>query len=218
MVKQLLLLLLIFTGPACFGQGMEEDAVNLKNKRRDLWYADSSFSQTPLQAGSMEEGRTKTRVRDTKLLKKMASVLGYVMGALIAGALIYAFYNFLKEQNHKKTKLQRDDEPAPETAGDLSQTDFSARIQTAEAQGNFRLALRYRYLQLLQEFAKQSLIRYEKNKTNKQYAEEIKNHKWGPDFHKATQYYNFVWYGEHLPDEENYQRLAAHFKKMLPHE
>lgn len=218
MVKQLLFLLLLFTGPVCFGQDPEEDAIHLKSKRRDLWYADSSFHLPPQQTAGKEGQMTPTRVRDTKLLEKAAGVLGYLIGALILGALIYAFYNFLKQQNPKKTKPERSEESAPETAEELCRTDFSSRIKAAESQGDFRLAIRYRYLQLLQELAKQSLIRYEKNKTNKQYAEEIKNHKWGADFHKATRYYNFVWYGGHLPDIENYQYVAAHFQKMPPHE
>lgn len=214
MVRKIFLLLLMLAGPASSGQTLGEDAGELKN-RRDLWYADSSFHQS----GSHETGETRTakkRTTDQDLLKKIISSLSYVTGALILAALIFAFYNFTKTGKTKKEKTPKTEEDNIETVEGLYQADFSTRITAAESSGNFRLALRYYYLRLLQEFSRQSLIRYEKNKTNKQYAEEVKNHKWGTDFRLATHYYNFVWYGERPLDGDAYQSLITHFKKMLP--
>lgn len=215
-MKKLLFLLLLFTGPVSLAQSLPEDAHKLKTNRRDLWYADSSFASLPLNGSSTEAGTVQTR--NTPLLKKITGVLGYFTGAMILAALIYAFYSFSQTPKNKKTKTEKHEEDHIDTAESLYQADFLSRIRTAEAGRHFRLALRYHYLRLLQEFSRQSLIRYEKDKTNKQYAEEIKNHKWGPDFLLATRYYNFVWYGERTLDEENYRPLAAHFKKMLPYE
>lgn len=219
MVKQLLFLLLILTGPLAFTQRPEADAAALKNRRSDLWYTDSSFvhpAKSTLPDADADTARKRTT--SINLLRKITGPLGYLIGALILGALTYAFYNFTKTPKPQKTGSSKG-EPAPiETPEDLHQTDFTSGITAAEAGGNFRLALRYHYLQLLQEFSRQSLIRYEKNKTNKQYASEIKNHKWGPDFLLATRYYNFTWYGEHPLNEETYRQLAAHFKKMPPYE
>lgn len=217
MVKPIFLLLLMLTGPVSWGQTLTDDAAGLKNRRRDLWYADSSFHQ-PESHETREISTAQKRTTDQSLLKKIVGTMGYLTAALILGALVYAFYNFTRTGKPKKTKAQQTEEDNIETVDDLYQADFTARIALAEASGNFRLALRYYYLRLLQEFSRQSLIRYEKNKTNKQYAEEIKNHKWGPDFRLATHYYNFVWYGERPLNRESYQSLVPHFKKMLAHE
>lgn len=221
MVRNLLIFLLIFSGPVSFAQSLETDALELKNRRRDLWYADSSFHQLPSEvSGEQETGAKRKRAADNTLLKKITGALGYLTGALILAALGYAFYSFSKNNALKKpvSKNSLPQEPTLETAEDLYGIDFISHIKAAEDHHDFRLALRYHYLRLLQEFSRQSLIRYEKGKTNKQYAEEIKNHKWGPDFLLATRYYNFVWYGEHAIDRENYHQLAGHFKKMLPYE
>lgn len=218
MVKQILLLLLILSGPASSGQNLADDVVTLKNKRRDLWYADSSFTQAP-GSGNKKVSKVQKRTANPELLKKVMGTLSYLIGALILVALAYAFYNFSTVKKPSKPQKQGGgEEEGIETVDNLYQVDFISGIAAAEANGNFRQALRYYYLLLLREFSKQSLIRYEKNKTNQQYAEEIKNHKRGPDFRLATRYYNFVWYGERPLDEENYQRLVAHFKKLLPHE
>lgn len=217
MVKKILLLLLLLSGPVSLGQDLADDAITLKNKRRDLWYADSSFihAQSP---GGKKVSKAQKRTASPELLKKVIGTLSYIIGGLILAALVYAFYNFIKTQKRRNTKTQETGDDNIETAEGLYEADFTPRIKAAETAENFRQALRYHYLRLLQEFSKQSLIRYEKNKTNQQYAEEIKNHKWGPDFRLATRYYNFVWYGEHPLDEESYHRLVSHFKKMLPHE
>lgn len=217
MVRKILLLLLMLSGPASLAQGLADDAVTLKNKRRDLWYADSSFTYTD-STGNKGVSKAQKRTASPELLKKIAGTLSYITGGLILAALVYAFYNFTKTQKRGNTKTQENAEDNIETAEDLYQADFTPGIRAAETEGNFRQALRYHYLRLLQEFSKQSLIRYEKNKTNRQYTEEIKNHKWGPDFRLATRYFDFVWYGNHPLDEESYHRLASHFKKMLPHE
>lgn len=217
MVRRLLLLLLMLAGPASRGQALADDAAELKSKRWDLWYADSSFHQ--LQNHETKEISTaQKRAANHDLLKKIVGALGYLTGALIVGALGYAFYNFAKKQKREKPQKQKAGEDNIETVEGLYRVDFTARIEAAEAGGDFRLALRYYYLRLLQEFSRQSLIRYEKNKTNKQYAEEVRNHKWGPDFRRATHYYNFIWYGERPLDEPGYQSLITHFKKMLPNE
>lgn len=221
MVKNLLLFLLLLSGPVSFAQSPETDALELKNRRRDLWYADSSFHQLPSElSGEQATGTKQKRAADTQLLKKITSALGYLTGALILAALGYAFYSFSKNNTPKNTlpKNNLPSEPTLETVEDLYGIDFISHIKAAEDHHDFRLALRYHYLRLLQEFSRQSLIRYEKGKTNKQYAEEIKNHKWGPDFLLATRYYNFVWYGGHAIDRDNYHQLAGHFKKILPYE
>ncbi|MCD8538617.1 MAG: DUF4129 domain-containing protein [Leadbetterella sp.] len=218
MVKRILLLFLVLSGPVSFGQYLADDAADLKRKRRDLWYADSSFTHSPPNTATTEENTTQKRTVSSGVLKKITGVLGYLMGGLILAALIYAFYLFSTKTRSTKPKTQKLREENAQTAEDLHETDFTSKIAAAESKGNYRQALRYYYLRLLRELSKQSLIRYEKDKTNKQYAEEIKNHKWGPDFRLATRYYNFVWYGEHPLDKESYQRLVTHFKKMLPHE
>lgn len=219
-MKQLFLFLLIVSGAASFAQRPSEDAQKLKNSRRDLWYADSSFARSDQNKDTNEGATTQKRTPDSRMLNKITAVLGGLVGALILGALGYAFYTFSNpgKKKQKKEKTKAPDSPAIETADALHQTDFTALIQAAETRNDYRLALRYHYLRLLQEFSRQGLIRYEKNKTNRQYAEEIRHHKWGPDFQLATRYYNFVWYGEYPLHEDSYRSLVIHFNKMLPYE
>lgn len=216
MVRILLFLLLLAPGPA-FPQSTVDNAAELKDRRSDLWYADSSFYLPPESAPQQAAtGAAPSKRTDTRLLKTIATPLGYLIGILIAGTLVYAFYDFTRK--NKKPETGNRPSGDIEMAENLHRADFGNLIKSAETSGDFRLALRYHYLQLLQVFSRQRLIRYEKNKTNRQYADEIKNHKWGPAFRKATRYYNFVWYGEHPLPEENYYLLAEHFRKMPPYE
>lgn len=211
MVKRIFLLL--FIGLPASGQNLSEEAEMLKKEQADLWYADSSFtgSSAP-QTRYRESTASRKRIRNPEWLKKVVHLSGYITGFFILYLLVYAFYKF------SKSKESSPEADRPEATESLQDTDFTAAIKAAEAEGNFRQAIRYHYLQLLQEFSRQSLIRLEKNKTNQQYVEEIKHHKWGDDFRRATDYYNFVWYGEHPLDAPHYEQLISHYKKMLPHE
>lgn len=201
-----------------FSQDVEADATALKKRRAELWYADSSFvSVSQTVSTKTSAGRVRARVKDNGLLQKVTTPLGYLLGALILGALAYAFYDFAKTSKKKGGKHSKRESTDKENPEDLHEADYISLVREAEAAGDFRLALRYHYQALLQELSRQSLIRYEKNKTNQQYAEEIKKHKWGKAFLQATRYYNFVWYGDHPLNEESYGLMAAHFQKMPPY-
>ena len=82
-------------------------------------------------------------------------------------------------------------------AENIHEVDFAARLAEAEAGGNFRLAVRLGYLQLLKQFADRGLIDWQLNKTNHAYLAELPAA--GPlraSFREITRQFEYVWYGE----------------------
>lgn len=79
----------------------------------------------------------------------------------------------------------------------IHEVDFATRLAEAEAAGNFRLAVRLGYLQLLKHLTAQGLIDWQPNKTNQTYLNELTAT--GPlraDFREITRQFEYVWYGE----------------------
>ncbi|WP_162550021.1 DUF4129 domain-containing protein [Hymenobacter nivis] len=82
-------------------------------------------------------------------------------------------------------------------AENIHAVDFPARLAEAEATGNFRLAVRLGYLQLLKQLADGGFIDWQPNKTNHAYLAELPAQ--GPlraDFREITRQFEYVWYGE----------------------
>ena len=82
-------------------------------------------------------------------------------------------------------------------AENIHEVDFPARLAEAEAAGNFRLAVRLGYLQLLKQLADGGFIDWQLNKTNRAYLAELPAD--GPlraGFREITRQFEYVWYGE----------------------
>lgn len=80
----------------------------------------------------------------------------------------------------------------------IHEVDFAARLREAEESGNYRLALRLGYLELLKKFSDQGLIDWQPNKTNHAYLRELADSQpvIRPAFGEVTRQFEYVWYGE----------------------
>jgi len=111
----------------------------------------------------------------------------------------------------KKRKLQPLFEIGKENIGEM---DFPLLIETAVKQNNFRLAIRYQYLQTLNLLAEIGRIELREGKTNREYLHEISNVELQKFFGQLVYGFEFVWYGEFLPDEKQYEMLDSSFREF----
>lgn len=77
----------------------------------------------------------------------------------------------------------------------IHEDDFKALYEQSVKNGNFRMAIRYRYLMLLQMLVIKGVIKYHKDKTNSDYYYEIKDKKLSSAFSYVSYIYEHVWYG-----------------------
>ena len=81
-------------------------------------------------------------------------------------------------------------------AENIHEVDFAARIAAAEDAGNFRLALRLGYLEVLKYLTDQGFIHWQPDKTNQAYLAELAAGPLREVFRAATRQFEYVWYGE----------------------
>lgn len=86
-------------------------------------------------------------------------------------------------------------------------------LQEELGKGNYRLACRILYLQMLQEMVKWRAILWRNEKTNWDYYYEAKQH--GKiqenNLHSITNQYYYLWYGEQEPSLDEFN----HFKQLI---
>jgi hypothetical protein len=109
-------------------------------------------------------------------------------------------------------RKNRNIQPLYDTGNEnISGMDFPVLIDQAVKQNNYRLAIRFQYLQLLFMLAGLGEIDLREGKTNREYIQEIKNTETRDVFRNLVYGFEFVWYGEFLPDEKQYSQLSSAF-------
>jgi hypothetical protein len=92
--------------------------------------------------------------------------------------------------------------------------DPDAMIRNAIKNGNYRLAVRYLYLQTLARLSEKKFIRVNSNKTNYEYVKELRNQKFAEEFASLTLKYEYVWYGEYPVDEKLFEQIHGSFTQF----
>ncbi|MFK5879377.1 MAG: DUF4129 domain-containing protein [Flavobacteriaceae bacterium] len=92
--------------------------------------------------------------------------------------------------------------------------DIKKLIAKAVAQKNYRLAVRYYYLLVLQKLQEKELIVYEQQKTNEDYIKEINEQNITLKFRDLTRLYDFVWYGNFEINEIEFAKVESNFNQL----
>lgn len=95
----------------------------------------------------------------------------------------------------------------------IKNTDLINLIQLAINNNNYRLAIRYYYLNILKKLEGKELILWEQQKTNEDYIKEISKENIKEAFKDLTRLYDFVWYGNFDINELEFTRVEAAFIK-----
>jgi len=96
----------------------------------------------------------------------------------------------------------------------LSVTNFDKLIKKALKNNNYRLATRYEYLKSLQQLSQKEIIKWNYDKTNSEYLNEIKNKTTKDLFKKASYIYDYVWYGEFFINKDHFNQNQLVFNQL----
>ena len=143
----------------------------------------------------------------------IVKVILWVMAIFLIGFLIYKLFlgeNFFRRNRaYQKTS-------ATQKEGDMI-TDPSAydkMISQAVMNKNYRLAIRYLYLQALQNLSGKGALQFSTDKTNTEYITELRGKPYQNDFAAITLSYEYVWYGKFDISEDTYNRLLREYNSL----
>ncbi|RMG54272.1 MAG: DUF4129 domain-containing protein [Bacteroidetes bacterium] len=135
------------------------------------------------------------------------------MYVVVGGVLILLLYMILS-----RTILR----PARRVAGpselpglkveDLQDLPYDRLVQEAEVAGDYRRAVRLRFLQTLKRLDAIDLIAWRDNKTNQDYYYELYDSPLRHDFEALSRIYDYVWYGHFDLPAERYPLLRTRFE------
>jgi hypothetical protein len=191
---------------------LPKDSMNKLRKTADYGYMknlDSLLRNLEVKAPEPEEPSQPSKsIFDLGLVK-------LIVWGLAIFAVLFILYQLLAGQQnlfYKNKKLENAEEEGPEDAGRLSPLILS---QQAAARGDFRMAVRYNYLYILQLMGEKGLVVLQPQKTDAHYQTELRGKPPATDFSTITLQYEYVWYGEFSLNAEQYQSIAAGYRKFI---
>ena len=133
-------------------------------------------------------------------------VLAFVLFMLIGGR-----YNRNKKIKKEETFSIEDIEER------MHESDLDRFLREALSKGDYRLAVRIYYLAIIKELSIKEFIRWKKDKTNREYLNEVVARK--PeiynDFRDTTLAFEKVWYGDITITEGDYTNISPRFKRFI---
>ncbi|MGI4728684.1 MAG: DUF4129 domain-containing protein [Janthinobacterium lividum] len=150
--------------------------------------------------------------------KVTGNLIGFLFILLGSGALVFLILKLLGMDviqifTGKSSTLEI---PYYENLENIHEIGFEEEIEKAISNRNFRLAVRLLYLNLLKKLSDAGAIKWQQDKTNLAYLQEIKNPEQQQKFGLLTRQFEYVWYGDFKIDQENFQQIKTSFQQFNP--
>jgi hypothetical protein len=138
--------------------------------------------------------------------------IGYGLIIAIVGFLLYYILKNINLAPKPKPGLAPFAHHDPD---DIQELDLPTLLKKALDEKNFRLAVRYYYLSLLKNLDLNGMIKWEKDKTNRDYLSELFAREYFyPEMRSLTRSYEEVWYSDHEFAEPSLRSLIGEFESL----
>ncbi|MBN2402400.1 MAG: hypothetical protein JXN64_08360 [Spirochaetes bacterium] len=117
------------------------------------------------------------------------------------------FFGLFSRKGYRAGDVQYDSE------GDIHDIDFNFMIKKFMDAGDYRTALRYRFLKTLKQLSVKGLIVWRKEKTNRDYINEIVPEK-RSSFNDLVNIFEYVWYGSFAVDKKFLELMNGRFRSF----
>ena len=191
------------------------DTLNHIKKDKGFYYQRWLDSLLRAEEANIKK-ETAPRGFDLSALNTIFTIFKILLWLLAAAVLVFVVYKlflgknalFIRNRKNIEAVIAMDEQP--------SATQYEQLIRNAELEKNFRLAVRYRYLQAISDLSAKELIRPGADKTNYQYISELRKHAAGAAqlFAALTVKYEYSWYGEYPVSGELYAVLQRDFENF----
>ena len=172
---------------------------------KDFWYANHVFE------------KEKELVVNTNLPLREQIWFKTLMWLIIIGGFVYALILYLGGNNiglfRRNVKRIAEENQISETEN-IFEINYKERIARALNDGNYQLAVRLHFLQVLKSLAGKNIIQYKQDRTNFDYLMQLHNSVYYSDFFKLTRNYEYAWFGDFPVNKETYSVIKNDFEKF----
>ncbi len=196
--------------PEQWHQLTDDKALNFKNDR-ELVTPQVVYNQGAFQ---------KAIVKIINFLFGPAGAI--MMWVLVIGLVVFVIYKLVAGNGGfmfaRNQKISGNPIDQGQDFEDIEATNWDKLLQQAMAANDTRMAVRYRYMWLLQLLQQAGLIQYRNDKTNYDYYRDLYETQYRQPFKQLSRLYEYAWYGNFTLSSAAYNDYLAHFdhlKKQL---
>ncbi len=180
--------------------------------------ADAKNLDSLLLAYQQKHENEEDRPKNRSLLERIFSsditrYFFWMLAAVFVAFVLYKLFftqGFFQRSYAKSNVTRLEDE-----SNELSKTaDYAKLVALAVSKANYRLAIRYHYLQTLQKLTLKGLIQFASDKTNYEYVRELSGKSFKNDFAALTLNYEYVWYGAFEVNETIFNTIQNKFNQF----
>ena len=121
----------------------------------------------------------------------------------------------INQPKEKKLASQNMEINIEQIEENLHESDLNRFIREAINKENYTLAVRLYYLTIIKELSLRKMIRWKRDKTNKDYLQEITTPQLKSDFQGATRVFERIWYGKISIEENTFGQLQPAFQQLI---
>ena len=171
-----------------------------------FWYANTS-KKKKTESDSKQGSFLQWMAQQTWLFKALWFLM---IGSVSAVLLLFLIKSDVRLFHKKAMPIDALEEDA--LPNDLFTIDYEREQQIAASQHDFRLAVRYHYLQVLVLLASSNKIEYKREFTNRDYLQQLRDTTQYAAFKKVTQHFEYAWYGKFAISPAAFEAIEKDFK------
>lgn len=133
---------------------------------------------------------------------------------LLVAAIGYGIYFFSKQPRNTQVASDGTLIDFDNVEAYLIESDLDKLLKQALLEGQFAMAIRLHYLQIIKQLSVKNHIVWSKEKTNRDYLTEMRGHRFYAEFRETTAAFERVWYGNENISSPMYYELEPAFRRL----
>lgn len=166
-----------------------------------------------------EEPVQEPQVKANKFASFLVEFFKVLAFLVIIGIIVIILYQIIGKQALNRNRSFQQASAGAITLENLEErlidSDLRRFIRDALSKNDYKLTVRLYYLYILQTLAANKKIAWSKDKTNKEYIQEMKPHPLGATFQKVTRIFENIWYGDEALNRESYEQIEPEFERLI---
>jgi hypothetical protein len=149
------------------------------------------------------------------LMQLITSTTGKLIAILVIVALLtYMIIRLVSNGKlNGRQKIEHSDIFFLENADTIPvESDLDRHLRLSLESFDYKSAVRILYLMVIRQLHEKELIKWQKNKTNRDYINELRSSNYHNGFREITLVYELVWYGDNSLSQSEYMRVEHLFK------
>ena len=149
---------------------------------------------------------------NTELFGRVMMIISIIVAVALIG---YAIYRMMSVQRNRRIAHDGVEITIDNLDEYIHETDLDRFLKDALRQSNYSQAIRLYFLQCIKNLSNRNDIRWAREKTNREYLNEMRNNHLGSEFRELTQEYERIWYGNRPVDKARFDELQPRYEGFV---